>query len=192
MTALHDTKVLTDDDFDRARLAHEANVKQITEVEAQLATAGLSARPDTVAAAEANVAAARAAVEHADWSVVQKTLVAPKAGFIYDTLFREGEFVPAGTPVVALLPPENIKVRFFVPEADFATLKAGDVMHIAISGRAVPLDARVSYLSPQPEYTPPVLYNRDNRSELVFMVEATFDPAAARDLHPGQPVDVTK
>jgi HlyD family secretion protein len=191
-TKLHNTKVLADDDFDRARLAHEANVKQIAEVEAQLATAGLSARPDTIAAAEADVAAARAALERADWGFAQKAQAAPRAGLVYDTLFREGEFVAPGTPVVALLPPENLKVRFFVTEPDFAVLKAGDTVRVVLSGRAAPLDARVSYLSPQPEYTPPVLYNRDNRAKLVYLVEAVFaDSVAARDLHPGQPVDVT-
>ena len=94
-------------------------------------------------------------------------------------------------PVIALLPPENIKVRFFVPEAQFASLKAGGVVHVTLTGRDTPLEARVSYLSPKPEYTPPILYNRENRSKLVFMVEAVFDPAVARDLHPGQPVEVT-
>ena len=99
--------------------------------------------------------------------------------------------MPAATPVVALLPPENIKVRFFVPEAGFGGLKAGDPVKVTITGRAAPLDAHISYLSPQPEYTPPILYNRDNRSKLVFMVEAVFAAGVARDLHPGQPADVT-
>ena len=98
--------------------------------------------------------------------------------------------MPAGSPVVVLLPPENLKVRFFVPEAGFAALKAGDRVRVALTGRAAPLGARVSYLSPQPEYTPPVLYNRENRAKLVFMVEAVFDDDPS-DLHPGQPVDVT-
>ncbi len=102
-----------------------------------------------------------------------------------------GEFVAAGNPVVSLLPAENIKVRFFVPAAEFAALTAGAPVRIAITGRPAPLDARISYLSPSPEYTPPILYNRENRSKLVFMVEAVFtDATAARDLHPGQPVDV--
>jgi HlyD family secretion protein len=92
--------------------------------------------------------------------------------------------------VVSLLPPENIKARFFVPEAEFGALKAGDRVRVTLTGRPE-LEARISYLSPAPEYTPPVLYNRANRSKLVFMVEAVFEPAAARDLHPGQPVDVT-
>ena len=91
---------------------------------------------------------------------------------------------------MSLLPPEHLKVRFYVPEAEFAALKAGDPVRIALTGRP-PLDASVSYLSPKPEYTPPLLYNRENRAKLVFLVEAVFtDSAAARDLHPGQPVDV--
>ena len=122
--------------------------------------------------------------------MAQKSQAAPRAALVYDTLYREGEFVPAANPVVSLLPPENIKVRFFVPEAGFGALKAGDRVRVALTGRPE-LEARISYLSPQPEYTPPVLYNRENRAKLVFMVEAVFDPATARDLHPGQPADVT-
>jgi len=191
VTRLHDTKVLSDEDFDHARLAHEGDLKQIAEVEAELATARLGARVDAVAGAESDVAAAQAALTRADWSVAQKTQAAPAAGLVYDTLFREGEFAPAGTPVVALLPPENLKVRFFVAEPEFAGIKAGDTVEVAVPGLPAPLPAHISYLSPQPEYTPPVLYNRDNRAKLVFMVEALFaDPVAARDLHPGQPVDV--
>ncbi len=191
-TKLHETTVLSDDDYDRARLNHEADTKQVAETEAQLATARLGSRTDVVAAAEADAAAAQAALDRAGWSVAQKSQSAAQAALVYDTLYREGEFVPAGAPVVSLLPPENIKVRFFVPEADFGALKAGENVRVAVTGRAAPLAARISYLSPQPEYTPPVLYNRENRAKLVFMVEALpVDPAAARDLHPGQPVDVT-
>jgi HlyD family secretion protein len=179
-------------DYDRARLAHDQDVHAVDELTAQLETANLGGRSDAVAAAVADVSAAAAAKERADWNVDQKTQVAPRAALVYDTLYREGEFVIAGNPVVALLPPENLKVRFFVPEADFAALKAGDHVHVAVTGLTAPLDARVNYLSPQPEYTPPILYNRDNRAKLVFMVEAVFDGNVARDLHPGQPADVSR
>ena len=189
-TKLHDTKVLADDDFDRVRLNHQAAAKRVAELAAQLDTARLGARSDTLAAAEADIAAAQAALDRAGWAVAQKNVTAPRAGFVFDTLYREGEFVAAATPVVALLPPENIKVRFFVPEGEFAALKAGDTIRVSLTGRPAALEARISYLSPQPEYTPPVLYNRENRTKLVFMVEAVFDPTVARDLHPGQPVDV--
>jgi HlyD family secretion protein len=193
VTHLHDTQVATDDDFDHARLSHEADLKEVASAEAQLDTARLGGREDVIVAAEADVAAAQAVLDRAQWSVTQKTQTAPTAALVYDTLYREGEFVPAGTPVVSLLPPGNIKVRFFVPEAEFGAIKAGDIVHVTFTGRSTPFDARVSYLSPQPEYTPPVLYNRENRAKLVFMVEALpVDPAAARDFHPGQPVSVEK
>ncbi len=189
---LFKTNVIAAGDIDRARLTHERNTRAIDELTAQLATAGLGARTDAIAAAEAEVSAAAAAKERADWSVAQKSQSAPRAALVYDTLYREGEFVPAGLPIVALLPPENLKVRFYVSEADFAALKAGDTVRVAITGRP-PLAARVNYLSPKPEYTPPILYNRENRAKLVYLVEAVFtDVAAARDLHPGQPVDVSK
>jgi HlyD family secretion protein len=173
----------TADDLDRARLTHEANLRAVDQLAAELETARLGSRSDVVEAAQA-------ALAQADWSVAQKSQAAPCTGLVFDTLYRAGEFVTAGSPVVVLLPPENIKVRFFVPEADFAALRAGATVHVAVAGRN-PLDAHISYLSPQPEYTPPVLYNRDNREKLVFMVEAVFSAADAHDLHPGQPVDVT-
>lgn len=190
-TKLHETTVLSDDDHDRVRLNHVSNLTLVAQTAAQLDTARLGGRPDAIAAAEADASAAQAALDRAGWNVAQKNRSAPVAALVYDTLFRVGEFVAAGQPVVALLPPANLKVRFFVPEAAFGALKAGTVVRVSLSGQTAPLDARISYLSPKPEYTPPVLYNRENRAKLVFMVEAVFDPAVTRDLHPGQPADVS-
>jgi HlyD family secretion protein len=184
------TKVVAVSDLDRARLTHEQNLHAVEQLTAQLETANLGGRTDAIAAAEADVSAAAAAKEHADWSVDQKTQAAPKAGLVFDTLYREGEFVAVGLPVVSLLPPANLKVRFFVPEGQFAALRAGAAVRVAINGHPAPLAAHISFLSPQPEFTPPVLYNRENRAKLVFMVEAVFDDDPS-DLHPGQPVDVT-
>jgi len=192
LSQLHQNQAVSDEDFDRARLNAESAAKQVAELTAQLETAQLGARPDAISAGEADAAAAQAALDRAGWAVSHKSLSAPRAGFIYDTLYREGEFVPAAMPVIALLPPENLKVRFFVPEAEFGRIKAGDTIKVTISGQKGPLDARVSYLSPRPEFTPPVLYNRENRSKLVFMVEALFDASVARELHPGQPVEVRR
>jgi HlyD family secretion protein len=186
---LFKTRAIAASEFDRARLAHEKNTGTLQELTAQLETARLGGRPDAIAAAESDVSAAAAAKEKADWNVAQKTQAAPSAGFVFDTLYRQGEFVPAGTPVVVLLPPENLKVRFFVAEEKLATLQAGKRVRVSMTSHA-PVEARISYLSPQPEYTPPVLYNRENRSKLVFLIEATLEPAAARELHPGQPVEV--
>jgi HlyD family secretion protein len=188
---LFKTGAIAQSDFDRARLSHERNTRALDELGAQLTTAQLGARSDLIAAAEAEAAAASAAKERADWAVLEKSQKAPRPALVYDTLYRQGEFVAAGSPVVSLLPPENLKIRFFVPEPEFATLKPNDPVRVAIGG-AEPRDARISYLSPKPEYTPPVLYNRNNRAKLVFMVEALFTGGSTPELHPGQPVDVTK
>lgn len=187
---LHISGVNSAEAYDRARLTHERNLNAVDELTAQLETARLGGRSDAIAAAQAEVKAAEAALARAEWSVAQKTQTAPQAGLVYDTIYRAGEYVPAARPIVALLPPENIKVRFFVPEKVYGTLKAGDAISVIIDGRDSPVSARITYLSPQPEYTPPVLYNRENRSKLVFMIESVFDSADTATLHPGQPVDV--
>ena len=190
-TELLKSGVIATGEHDRARFTHDRNLAALAELEAQLATAKLGARPDTIAAAEAGVAAARAGKTRADWSVTQKSVAAPRDALVFDTLYREGEFAAAAQPIVSLLPAENIKLRFFVPEEKFAALRPGQPVHVSFTGRASPLTAHISYLSPKPEYTPPVLYNRENRAKLVFLVEAVFSAADARDLHPGQPVEVT-
>ncbi len=188
--SLFKSSAISESDFDRSRLTHEADVRAVDEDQARLETARLGGRPDAVEAAVAAMRAASDAESHARWSVDQKVQAAPAAALVYDTLYREGEFVAAGAPVVSLLSPANIKVRFFVPEPELARVKVGDPVAVRVEGMAAPVEAVVSYLSAQPEYTPPVLYNQDNRSKLVFMVEASFAPAVAADLHPGQPVDV--
>jgi HlyD family secretion protein len=125
-----------------------------------------------------------------DWSFEQKKQAAPKSGLVYDTLFRQGEWVPAGKPVVVLLPPQNIKVRAFVPETRIGSIHYGDAVQVTVDGVKDPFLGKVSYISPRAEYTPPVIYSRESRAKLVFMVESVFDPDVSANLHPGQPVDV--
>ncbi len=172
----------------------KANMDQararLDEAEAAIASGRQSiGRDDAIRAAQADVAATQAAVAEAQWRLDQKRGTAPADALVFDTLYRAGEFIPAGQAVVSLLPPANIKVRFFVPEAKLATLPAGTKVHIACTGCGEPVPAHVSYVSPKAEYTPPELYNRDNRERLLFMLEATPD-ATPEKLHPGQPVDV--
>ena len=129
-------------------------------------------------------------LDQTDWSFDQKKQDAPQSGLVYDTLFRQGEWVPGGKPVVVLLPPQNIKVRAFVPETIIGSIHYGDTAEVRVDGVQEPFVGKVSYISPRAEYTPPVIYSRETRVKLVFMVEMVFDPAAAVNLHPGQPVDV--
>jgi HlyD family secretion protein len=175
---------------DRARAARDQDSQRAAQIEAELATARLGARRDQVAAAEDNARALEAALARAEWSLSQKRQAAPQAGRVFDTLFRPGEWVPAGRPVVVLLPPRNVKVRAFVPQARVGALRLGQPVRVAVDGAREEYAGRVSFISPRAEYTPPVVYSRESREKLVFMVEASFDPGVAADLHPGQPVDV--
>ena len=92
--------------------------------------------------------------------------------------------------MVSLLPPENIKARFFVPQAQLTSVRMGQVVSVNFDGAPAPLLATVNYVAMQAEFTPPVIYSQENRAKLVFMVEAAFAPADARNLRPGQPVNV--
>ena len=180
----------TPQDLDRARAAHDQNRQRVIQLQADLLTAQLGARTDQIAAAEANVRALEAALTAAEWALSQKRQSAPQAGLVFDTMYRQGEWVPAGRPVVALLPPPNIKVRAFVPERQIQALHLGGSVQVIVDGAPGPLAGRISFISPHAEYTPPVIYNRENRAKLVFMIEVIFDPQVAATLHPGQPVDV--
>jgi len=132
----------------------------------------------------------RQRVAQAEWNFNQKRQAAPQAGLVYDTLFRQGEWVAAGKPVVALLPPQNIKVRAFVPETQVGSIHYGDTTQVTVDGVPNPFIGKVSYISPHAEYTPPVIYSRESRAKLVFMIESVFDSEVSTGLHPGQPVDV--
>jgi HlyD family secretion protein len=136
------------------------------------------------------VDAARAQLAQNQWRLDQKAQAAPEAALVQDTFFSQGEWVPAGNPIVSLLPPRNIKLRFFVPEQRVGSLKLGQPVTVACDGCGAPIPAAISFVSPAPEYTPPVIYSKESRAKLVFLVEAKPKPEEAVRLHPGQPVDV--
>jgi len=179
------------DALDQVQMAVARERARVAEYEAQLQTARLTARQDEIRAAEFDVAAARAALAQADWRLAQKSVAAPQDALVHDTLYVQGEWVPAGSPVVSLLPPQNIKVRFFVPERDLGRIRVGDKVLISCDGCPQTVTAPITYVSPQAEYTPPVIYSTETRAKLVFLVEARPAAAEATLLKPGQPVDVT-
>ena len=167
-----------------------SDAAHVSELESQLQVARLPGRAQQLKAQSRQVQAARAVLEQADWKVGEKSIAAPRAGLVYDTLFREGEWVAAGNPVVQMLPPENIKVRFFVPERVLGTLSVGARVSLHCDGCAAELPATVTYVSSQAEYTPPVIYSNETRSKLVYMIEAHPAPQDGAKLHPGQPLEV--
>ena len=140
---------------------------------------------------QAQVEAQTAALDKAQWSFDQKQQSAPTNALVHDTLYRVGEWVAAGNPVVELLPPANLKVRFFVPQAVLPKIKSGQTVGVTFDGGPHAYPATVNYISSEAEFTPPVIYSRENRAKLVYMIEAKFSLADAANLRPGQPVDVT-
>ncbi len=176
--------------LDEARTAYARDTQRVTELKAQLATARLGARPDEIKAAEYSVEATRAALAQAEWRLAQKSVKAPVAGLVQDTFYVTGEWVNANAPVVSLLPPQNIKVRFFVEERKLGTVRAGQRVTLTCDGCAAPVAAEVSFISPQAEFTPPVIYSRQERARLVYLIEARLSLEDAVKLRPGQPVEV--
>ncbi|TXK32825.1 HlyD family efflux transporter periplasmic adaptor subunit [Ottowia sp. GY511] len=175
---------------DAARTAAAAADQRVTELEAALRTARQPARAQERAAAEAQARAADGALAQQRWRLDQMAQAAPASGQVADTLFREGEWVAAGQPVVSLLPPGHLKARFFVPEAALSQLKSGVAVQLNCDGCAAPLTARISRIATEPEYTPPVIYSNAQRAKLVFMVEALPETQDVARLKPGQPLDV--
>lgn len=163
---------------------------RVSEMDAQLRTASHGAREQAIAAAEQEVHAAEALLAQAQWRVTQKTQRTALAGDVVDVLFREGEWVPAGAPVLTLLPPANIKARFFVPQAVLGRIAVGAPVSLACDGCGAPINATISFIAREAEYTAPIIFSKENRARLVFMVEARPALADAPRLHPGQPLEV--
>jgi HlyD family secretion protein len=179
----------SEEDVVRARATRDQDVNRVAQFEADLKTAQLGSREDQVAAALANLNALERALAQAEWSLAEKRQSAKEAALVFDTLYRPGEWVAAGKPAVVLLPPPNVRVRAFVPEPRVGAVRLGETVRVVIDGRE-PITGTVRFVSPHAEFTPPVIYSRESRGKLVFMVEIVFDPAVAATLHPGQPVDV--
>lgn len=181
----------SDELVDQAATAAERATAAVVEQEKALQVANLTGRTDTIAAAGEDAKAAEAQLAQARWQLAQKAVTAPAAGSVEEVYYRAGEVVAAGAPVVALLPPGNRKLRFFVPEPLVGGLKLGQNIHASCDACGAPFAAKISFIASEAEFTPPVLYGREQRSRLVFLIEALPDAAVASRLHPGQPLDIS-
>ena len=166
----------------------EAKVAAAT---AALATArGPMGRPDQIEAQQSLVDSLEAALKQAQWRLDQRSVSAPQAGLIADVIAFPGETLAAGSPVVSLLPPQNVFVRFFIPEPELARVHVGDKVAFSCDNCPADLGGVVSFISPQAEYTPPFIYSERTSSKFVFLAEARPPPPQARLLDPGEPVIV--
>lgn len=188
---LFDSGFISSAGLDEAKANLARDRARAEQAQAQIRVAKQSVgRSGEIAGAQADIDAARAVVAQADWKLAQKAQRAPQAALVQDTFFVQGEWVPAGKPVVSLLPPQNIKVRFFVPEPVVGQLHTGQSVKVSCDGCGAPIAATISFVSPNTEFTPPVIYSKESRAKLVFMIEARPAAADAVKLKPGQPVDV--
>jgi HlyD family secretion protein len=176
--------------LDQAKADLDTATARVDAARDSRSVAELPARPETIRAAEENVAALSAAVVAARTRLDRRQRVAPVASRVADTYFRVGEMVPAGQPVVSLLPDAGRKIIFFIPEPSRASVHPGDRVAVACDGCAAGLSAIVTSIASEAEFAPPVIYSTQSRAKLVFRVEARPEGATA-SLEPGQPVDVT-
>ena len=177
--------------LDDARTRLRTDEARVAELRATLATANLPGRPDEIRAAEGDAKAAREALAQADWKLSQRAIEATVTGRVNDTYYVVGDFVPAGSPVVSLLPPGNVKLRFYAPEPLLGSLKTGQTLSFTCDSCGGAISATVSFIADRAEFTPPVLFSKENRAKLVFLVEARPSLENAPRLRPGQPVSVT-
>lgn len=183
------TQIISQSDFDQKLSDFQQAKAKVEELEASLQTAMLSAREDELEAAQKDIEIARQNLVKVKQQAANNTVYSKVGGQIENTYFRLGEYVPAGSPVVSILPPENVKIRFFVSEKLLAKIKLKTPVTIYCDGCKQGIPAKVSFISPKSEFTPPVIYSAESREKLVFMIEALFDDKA-QNLRPGLPVSV--
>ncbi len=157
----------TKQNYDVAKAAHDQSAARVAQIGAQAAQA-------------------RAALSNASYQLSERDVVSRTSGRVEDVFFRAGEYAPSMTPVISILPPENVYVRFFVPETQFAQIKLGQKVAISCDGCAAGITATISFIAQQEEFTPPVIFSIGSREKLVFKIEARA-PGGLK-LNPGQPV----
>jgi HlyD family secretion protein len=189
--ALSRTSVVSRQQLDLARADSLSANAKVQSAEARLAHLhATTGRPQEIAAQAALVGQARAQLAQAEWRLAQRQMTAPIGGLVNEVYARVGETVNAGAPVVSLLPPGNLLVRFFVTESEVPALRVGQPVAIGCDSCPPDLRGRISFIAPQAEYTPPVIYSESTRGKLVYQIEARPDAADAGVLKPGQPVSV--
>ena len=181
--------IATQAEYDQAQTQLDVAKAMVGQANANLAVARLPARPETINAAENQVKQAQATLDQAKWRLSKRTLMAPSAGRIDDIIRNPGDLAGPSAPILSMLPDGAVKLRLYLPEASFSQVSVGSELVVHCDGCKPDLKARVSYVSPDPEFTPPVIYSLETRQKLVFLVEARPDGDAS-PLQPGQIVDV--
>lgn len=188
--ALYPKGATTKANLDRAEMNLARDRAALTEAERQVAAAKIPSRTHEIQAAEAALMQAQAQLKLLDVRIARQSVMSPAQGVVQDVYFRPGEMVTAGQAVLALLPPENRKVRFYVPEPRLAGVRVGERVSVHCDNCAAGFYGRISYVASREEYTPPVIFSDQERAKFVFKAEARLE-GKARELPLGMPVSVT-
>jgi HlyD family secretion protein len=175
--------------LDQARSAFERDTAAVEEAGRQIEAAQLAGRAGEIGSAEAAAHAAEAAFRQAETKIAKRRVSTPAAARVQDVYFRAGEVVNPGQPVLALLPPANLKVRFYVPETVLSTLSLGQVVPVSCDSCGEGFSAKITFISREAEFTPPVIFSDKERAKLVFRAEAR--PVAEVRVPIGLPVTVS-
>lgn len=183
-------KYVSKEDLDKTYQDLQVNRNQLSELQANLITAKLPARNDEVRAASWRMLSTKANLAAAQWRLNQKSVTAPRDGFVFDTYYRIGERVSENRPIASLLVSTDIKAVFFVPEPRLSDIKLKQKVRLSCDHCEKSFTGTIYYISPDAEYTPPVIYSNSARSKLVYRVEARISADGLEHLHPGQPIDI--
>ena len=180
-----------DDDLQKADLNQQnatlANAQQTYDRAASLSRTGSGTQANFDAAVSA-LRIAEARVNTSKTRLERRSGFAPVGGIIQQIYFREGETVPAQRPVLSIMSPGNMKLRFFMPETDLPKLAIGDEVRVSCDNCAADLTAKIYFIATAAEYTPPVIYSLEERSKLVYLIQAR--PNRPASLRVGQPISV--
>ncbi len=160
---------------DQAKFALDRDKANLTQAQRQVEAGLIPSRSHEIVAAGAAITQAQAERDQIEVRIARQTVYAPANGVIQDVYFWPGEIVAAGQPILALLPPQNRKIRFYVPETQLSRFTLGAKVSVACDNCRPGLEGRVIYISQQAEYTPPVIFSLQERSKLVFRVDARLD-----------------
>ncbi len=187
--SLFSTGNATQAQLDDANTALDTANAKLGEIEANLGVMRLPARADEIKAAEAAVEHARADLDNAEWRLAQRTVAQPVGGVVFDILRNPGEIAGPQAPILSVLPDGAVKLRVFVDETGRSRIAPGTQLAVHCDGCRSDLRATVTYVSPDPEFTPPVIYSITTRQKLVYLVEAVPEQDGS-ELRPGQIIDV--
>lgn len=179
---------ISKDAYDEAVAVYNEQRKLKAQYESNLHLAQLGSRDELINAQQAQVTSLIAKLNEAKWHLEQKTMVAPYGGYIFDTYYREGEFVASQQPVLSLLPPQNVRIEFFIPVEQLGSVKRDQIISFSCYSCKNRSEAIISYISPEAEYIPPLVYSRENSEKLVFRIKARLKQPD--QFKPGQPVTV--